>query len=655
MTSEGRGPFRSPPLRTGKTMDTTQQASKLNQKLVAVIAIAVGLFHLLNVAGIIVTSTMPIRIIHLMAMMMIVFLTKSMGKKHFKGSIGDKSLSVVFFVLTVFCSMYLLFRWENIANSGGVTIAMDIVVGVIMMVVVLEATRRSVGLVLAVIAAVFLLYPFYGPYLGGLFQTRHYSLTRIIKNLFTTSDGIYGIPISVSANYIILFCIYGAFLAEFGAGQFLFELSSCLTRKFVAASAKTSIIFSAFIGMLTGSAAGNVAVTGSLTIPMMIKEDYTPEEAGAISAVAATGGQIMPPIMGAAAFIMASIIGVPYATVMKAALLPAILYFLSIFIIVDLLAKKKGMKKSDPRQVKPLSETLREGWVYIIPILSLIVMMLFGYSPFKSAFYSIILLLIVYIPNTLFHHKPFTVKRFCVMILESVRKGSMDTVSIATACAAAGIISSVLSVTGLSSKLATMIVSASHGHLIIALLLTMFISLLLGMGLPTTAAYLVLASVVAPALTQMGASLIAAHMFVFYFGCISTITPPVALASYVAAGIAKADVNRVGYKAFVYGIVSFLLPYMFVYGPSLLLEGSVMTIIQSVILAIIGTIAIGMAIVGYVRRPVGYVKRILLIVGGCLMVIEGTVTDLAGLAVFIGVVATTWKKERTAFVAGEKN
>lgn len=615
---------------------------KIHSKCVAGIAIAISLFHLLNVSGVVTMSTMPIRIIHLLAMMMIVYLTKGAKREGLRKA--DYALRAVCFALTVFCSIYLLYRYEDISNSGGQTVGMDIVVGLIMMVVVLEATRRSVGLVLAIISTIFLVYPFVGPFLPGLLRTRNYSLTRIITLLFTTSDGIYGTPISVSANYIILFCIYGAFLSQFGAGEFLFKISASFTKRFTAAAAKTSIIFSALLGMLSGSAAGVVAVTGSLTIPMMQKEDYTKEESGAISAVAATGGQIMPPVMGAAAFIMASIIGVPYLEIMKASALPAVLYFFSIFVVVHLLAKKKNAKASTQYDDISFWKTFKADWPLAIPIIALIVLMIIGYSPFKAAFWSIISLVLVYVPHRWIQDKSFDVKDFFHKVVVSLEQGAKDTVSIAVACAAAGIISGILSVTGLSTKLASLIVVAAHGQLFIALFLTMIISLILGMGLPTTAAYLVLATVIAPALVQMGASLLSAHLFVFYFGCISTITPPVALASYVAAGIAKADLNKVGYKAFWYGIVSFILPYMFVYGPSLLLEGSVLSIIQTVIFSIIGTTAIGMAVVGYIKTEINIPLRLLLVVSGILMIFEGLVSDVLGIGIFISIVLFSYVK-----------
>lgn len=625
-------------------MNRISDTKDFNKMIVKIVAIAVSLFHLLNVSGIITLSTMPIRIIHLLAMLVIAFLTKSTKKEKFKTI--DLGIRLFFLALSVYCGAHLLFRWEAIANSGGVTSSVDVLIGAIFMIVILEATRRSVGNVLAIICTVFLVYPFIGQYLGGILMTRNYSLSRVINMLYTTSAGVYGIPISVSANYIILFCIYGAFLSEFGCGEFLFRLSSTLTKRFCAASAKTSIIFSALLGMLSGSAAGNVAVTGSLTIPMMVKDDYTPEQAGAISAVSSTGGQMMPPIMGAAAFIMASIIGIPYASIMKAAILPSILYFLSIFVIVHLIAKKKNIQAKGEANKDTALSVMKEDWPLALPIIILIIMMVGGYSPFKAAYISIISLLVVYVPNQIFRKKDFDAKKFIKSVGNALEKGAKDTVSIAVACGAAGIISGILSLTGLSSKLALMIVTISHGHLIIALILTMFISLILGMGLPTTAAYLVLATVIAPALVKMGAPVLTAHLFVFYFGCISTITPPVALASYVAAGIAKADLNKVGFTAFRYGIVSFILPYMFMYGPSLLMEGAALDIIVTVLFSIIGVVAIAMAIVGYIKTDTTLVEKILLIACGILMIFQGTLTDAIGIIIFVGLIFVSTKKAK---------
>ena len=616
---------------------------KFNNLVISILAIGISIFHILNVSGIIIMSTMTVRIVHLMVMMVLAFISKETKKPRFPKL--DKALRYIEVGITVFASIYLLFRWEEIISTGGATNQMDTFVGLAMLIIVLEAARKSVDVSLAVICGLFLIYPFIGQFMPSLLRIRPYSLNRVSSFLFSTTEGIYGTPIAVSADYIIIFCVFGAFLSEFGAGQFLYDISAVMTKRLSAASAKTSTIFSALIGMISGSAAGNVAITGSLTIPMMIKDGYTKEQAGAISAVAATGGQIMPPVMGAAAFIMASIIGVPYATVMKTALLPAILYFASIFIIVHLLAKKKNIAQVNTREIKPMKQVLAEGWPYALPIIVLIALMV-KFSPFKSAVYSMLTLVVVYVINDLIRNKRMDLKDLVIRIGRALKSGALDTVSIATACGAAGILAGVMSLTGIGSKLSLIIETMSGGNLFIALFLTMIISIILGLGLPTTAAYLILASVVAPALVDMGMTLIAAHMFVFYYGCISTITPPVALAAYVAGGIAKADPNKTGWLGTFYGLISYVLPFAFVYDAGLFLEGSVVTILISFITALIGTTAIGMAIVGYTTVDVSIPLRIILFVAGIVVMSPNWVADVIGIAIIAAILAYSILKKK---------
>lgn len=623
--------------------------TKARQWVVAIVAVAVGMIHILNVTGALAMSTLSLRVIHLTAMLVIAFLGAKKKEKNQAGMVT----AVILAAGAAVCGIYLLGRWQNISASGGMTNQIDVWMGIVMVIIVLEATRRTAGMALAAIAAVFLVYPFVASYMPGVLQGRSYSVDRIFSFLYTTTEGVFGTPLGVSATYIVMFCIYGAFLSEFGAGEFLFKLSSSLTRKFVAATAKTAIIFNLFIGMISGSAAGNVAITGTLTIPMMEKRGYSKEKAGAITAVAATGAQLMPPVMGAAAFIMAEITGFSYISIMKAAILPAILYFAALIIICSYEAKKgKFDIYSENMEVQKIGDVLKEGWYYLVPILALVALLFQGLSPFKAAYYSSLLLVAVYLAAGIFKAGKVSVfmgKDLLLMIIKSIEKGAKDTASLAIACAASGIIVGVLSISGLGSKLSVLIVSASFGKVLIALILTMVVSIILGMGLPTTAAYLVLASVIVPALVNMGIPLLSAHLFVFFFGCVSTITPPVALASYVAAGIANADLNKVGWTAFRYGLVSFVLPYMFIYSPSLLMSGSIVDIVRTTVFSLIGVFAIAVAIVGYFRADMKLVSRILMFVGGILLIDDGLVTDLVGIVV-LGMILTenlrSAKKER---------
>lgn len=589
--------------------------------LASLMAIFIGTFHLLNVSGILVVSSMPLRVIHLMVMISIAFLTRLKIKS--KG-ILTQLLKGIGVLLSFSVGIYILSRWKAIIESGGVTNNIDTYFGIIMVGLILITTWKSLGKVLALIVSLFLIYPFVGPFMPSILQNRAYSLNRTFSFMFASTQGIYGIPISVAASYIIVFCIYGAFLSQFGAGDFLFKFSSALTSKLTAATAKTSIIFSALVGMISGSAAGNVAIAGAISIPMMKKRGYSGEKAGAIQAVAATGGQIMPPVMGAAAFLMVELTGVPYSGIMKAAIIPALLYFISIFFIVHFTALKDRVDlKDDTREAYVLSQVLKEGWHLALPVIALMYFLIRGYSPFKAAYYSIIMLIAVYVVANIIAEKKMTLaflKDLAKKIVGSVEKGAYDTIPISIACAASGLIVGVITMTGIGAKLTNLIITASSGKMLIAMIFTAVISIILGMGLPTTAVYLIVASVVAPSLVKMGMPLLTAHLFVFFYGCISTITPPVALASYVSAGIADADINKVGWIAFKYGLVSYLLPFMFVFGPALLLKGSIPQIAFSSLISLVGIYALSISVVGYYKSHISKISRILLFVGGFLMI-----------------------------------
>lgn len=598
---------------------------------VGFLALTVGVFHLLNVSGIVVLSTRDVRIFHLMMMLALVFLTRPTSKR-LVSQFADRLLSLVLVFASVASCAWILSRWKDIAMSGGDTSRSDAWIGLVLILLVLEAARRGVGLALALICLAFFTYPFYSEFLPGVLESRGYSLSRMSEFLTTTSQGVFGVPLGVSSTYIILFSIYGAFLSAFGAGDFFFRIASRLTKNMRAAGAKTAVIFSTLLGMISGSAAGNVAVTGTLTIPMMKREGYAPHQAGAIEAVVSTGGQIMPPVMGAAAFIMAEIIGRPYADVMRAALIPALLFFVSLFFVVHLQAHKNGIEPLPPVEddTESVWSILLGGGQYIIPFVTLIAMMLSGYSPFKASFISIIVLLVAHIVWT---------RRLSFSLVTksaaAITEGAKSVVPIAIACAAAGIIAGTLGITGLGSKISSLIIGASGGYTFIALLFTMLTAIVLGMGLPTTAAYLILATVVAPALAKVGVPLLTAHLFVFFYGCVSTITPPVALAAYVAGGIAKADINQVGWTAFRYGLTCYLLPFMFFYGPALLMEGSVFDIATAVASGAVGAYCIACFITGFMQQPLTTALRVLLGAAGVLLLLQGLVSDVAGLAVLI--------------------
>ena len=600
----------------------------------SIAAFLLGSFHLLNVAGVLALSTMEVRATHLMAVLVILYLTKPASERWATNGV-DLAIRAGCVAAAIGSGAYLLLRWEDIAYSGGVTNATDALVGLVTIALVLEGARRGVGIVLAGIVAVFFVFPFVSPYLPGVLHGRGYSLTRMSEFLTTTTEGVYGIPIGVSATYIILFTIYGSFLSEFGGGDFFFKLSRRMTRGTRAASAKTAVIFSTLLGMISGSAAGNVAVTGALTIPMMKRDGYAPHQAAAIEAVVSTGGQIMPPVMGAAAFIMAELIGVEYARIMQAGLIPALIFFTSIYFVVHLQAGRLNLQPNaalEGEDDERLSRILLGGMQFMIPFFALIGLIVYGYSPVKASFLSIVLLLT---GNLLWERRIDA--RFFGRLYRAIEQGTLGVVPIAVACAAAGIISGTLGITGLAPKISGLIISVSGGVPVAALVLTMFLAIVLGMGLPTTAAYLILATVIVPPLVKMGVPVLTAHMFVFFYGCVSTITPPVALASYVAASIAQADINKVSWTAFAYGITSYFLPFMFFFGPALLMEGSVGDILRVAATGLLSVFCIAAGVVGYLDGRVLWWQRAVLLLAGILLLYHSLASDVVGLAILLAV------------------
>ncbi|MBG6166668.1 TRAP transporter 4TM/12TM fusion protein [Labrenzia sp. EL_195] len=614
-------------------MQEREPGTSLLDKRTAILvaAFCLGLFHLAAVSGVISISTMPLRLVHVAMAFSLLFALKPASKR-LAGTKTDLALTGVLILAILGASLWLISRWKSIAFSGGLTTDGDYYAGLVILILVFEAARRGIGLILAIITLVFFCYPFISPYLPGILNGRGYSLERMVLFLTTDTQGVYGIPIGVAATYIIVFTIFGAMLSRFGAGDFFFEISIRLTRGLRAASAKSAVLFSTLIGMVSGSAAGNVAVTGTVTIPIMKREGYQPHQAGAIEAVASTGGQLMPPVMGAAAFIMAEIVGVPYTTVMAVAILPALLFFGSAFFVVHLQAVKSGIepRADDQSDGRPLSRVLIQGAPFIGAFAVLLALMLSGFSPFKASLWGMAALIGLDIVRS---------RRIDLDLIRkiagSIAEGSRNVITISAACAAAGVISGTLGITGLGSKIALLIDVASNGQLILALLFTMVASIILGMGLPTTAAYLILATVVAPALVKFGVPMLTAHFFVFYYGCISTITPPVALASYVAGGIAGADVNKVGWTAASYATTSFVLPFAFVFGPGLLMQGDVFGNLLAVITGFAGVGAVAAGVVGCLFSPLSAASRAVALGAGLCLLAQFWPTALVG-AVLLG-------------------
>ncbi|KUP94577.1 TRAP transporter permease [Tritonibacter horizontis] len=604
-------------------------------RVLAVVAFGFGAYHLLIVSGLVSMSTMEMRLTHLMLALTLLFARRP-AMTTAPRSPASMGIDGVLILSGIIASVWLLSRWKAIAMSGGMTTAQDFWAGLVIVALVIEAARRGIGSILAGITAVFLVYPFLSPYLPGVLNGRGYGLERVVTFLTTDTQGIYGIPVGVAATYIITFTIFGALLSRLGAGEFFFEISFRLTRGMRAASAKSAVLFSALIGMVSGSAAGNVAVTGTLTIPLMKREGYAPHQAAAVEAVASTGGQIMPPVMGAAAFIMAEVVGVSYTEIMKTGLLPALLFFGMAFAVVHLRAQRSGIAPVTTPTTDPRSSVrvLWDGMPFVIAFALLLGMMLVGYSPFKASLWAMGAM----IACTVIWKRGIDMD-LLRRISGAVTEGAQGVVTISAACAAAGIIAGVLGLSGLGSKIAVLIDMSSGGSLVIALILTMLVSIILGMGLPTTAAYLILATVVAPALVKMEVPVLTAHFFVFYFGCISTITPPVALAAYVAGGIAKADINKCGWTAAAYAAPSFLLPFALCFGPGLMLQGSWIENIEAAGTGMLGVFAIAVAVIGVLRHRINAMGRFTAAIAGVLLLFQGLLSAALGLALLGGLYA----------------
>lgn len=605
-------------------------------KCVSVALIVLGIYHL-YVAFFGVSSSMQLRGFHWTVLSTVVFFMYPAFKKSIR---KVTALDFVWAAGACACGVYILFNWERIATSGGVVNQMDIIFGCIAVLVVLEVTRRAVGPVLALVALVFLLYAFFGHYIPGTLGHRRYSLERIIKFMYTGTEGIFGAAMNVSANYVALFVLFGSLLEKFGGGELFVDLAYSLTGKMRGGPAKAAVVSSALMGTMSGSAVANVVTTGAFTIPLMKKNGYKPVVAGAVEAVASTGGQIMPPVMGAAAFLMAEITGISYNSIMFAALIPAFMYFYAIFMVVHLEALKENIGVADTSEIQKVGTVLKRGGYLLLPLILLIVLIFAGYSAIFACAYSIAGILII---DLIFSKER---KKILNKFLAALLKGMKSIVSIACACAAAGIICGVISLTGVGTKFSSLMLSVANNNTFLALLMTMLASLILGCGLPTTAAYMVLATLAVPALTKMGLPLLASHLFVLYFGSISTITPPVALSAYAGAAIADANPNKVGYKAFSFGIVAFIVPFMFVYNPALLMNGSVLEIIISAITAIIGTFMVAVAVQGYLKTRFTVVERILSFVGGCCVMLSGWMFNLVGLAMIAVVIIMQYSRAK---------
>lgn len=525
---------------------------------------------------------------------------------------------------TVYVCCYQIQMQERLVMSAGFYTTLDVVVGIISLLLVLEIGRRSVGNILPVICIGFLLYCYFGHYVPGLLKTARFTIKRISVFIYTSSDGLFGQTIYVSAKYIFLFILFGSVLELTGAGRWFVDLAYAICGKARGGPAQAAIYSSMLMGTINGSGAANVVTTGTFTIPLMKKIGMKPSVAGAVEAVASSGGQIMPPVMGAVAFLMAEMTGIEYANIALAALVPAILYYATLSFSVYFIARRDNIPAADASEIQPVWKVLKEGWLYAVPLVVLVLLITKGFSVQMSAFYSIWVTLAV---GFIMNRRNMTVKNILAAF-----EGTVSSIApVAAACILAGIIMGSMSLTGFGLKISSLIEALSGGNLLFTLLLAMVASLLLGMGLPTSAAYMVLAIMVAPAMINMGVSKMAAHLFLLYFGALSTITPPVALSVFAACGISGAGVWETGWDAIKLASAGFVIPFIFAFDNALLLMGSPVLIVIAVVTGFLGCIVLSMGLTGWMIRVLNPIVRILLLVAGIMLIISDVLISSIGL------------------------
>lgn len=524
---------------------------------------------------------------------------------------------------------YITILDENLQLRAGIVYASDILFAILLIIAIFEACRRKMGNPLVIITLVFVAYAFLGKYIPGFLNQPGMTLKKFTSLVYLTTDGIFGSPLYASASYVVLFVLLGAIMSVSGIGDYMTNLATSLFGHMRGGPAKVAVVASGFFGSISGSPTANVIGTGTFTIPMMKKNGFEPEFAAAVEATASTGGAIMPPIMGSTAFIMAEMLGIPYTAVAKAALIPAILYFLAVLFGVDIYAAKHGLKGIPRSQLPKVRSMLKQIYMLAPLIFLIFCMAVFNMTIVRSGLLTIIVTLVLVEINP---KTRMTKEQWLQIPVQTVKSA----VSVGIACAMAGIISGVIMGSGLGYRISSILTSVAGTSMLLLLVLTMVVSLIMGMGVPTTAAYLVLASLVAPTMIQLGIPPLAAHMFIFYFGCISSITPPVALAAYAGAGLAGCDPNKTGYKAFRLAFCSFLMPYLFVYNPVLLMEGGVLDILWSLVTALIGAYLLASGFEGFFFRwSLKWFERPLMILGAVMPIVPGMVTDLVGIAIIV--------------------
>jgi len=600
-------------------------------RLVTIVSVGLALFHLItSFTGPLVT--LQHRALHTGVILILVFLLYPSRKNapQQRASLIDFLLAI----LSLATIIYIFIDYMGIVNRAGLPNQNDILFSLLMVILVLEGGRRVVGNGLTILCALFLLYAYFGPHLPRIIAHRGYQIGDIVTYMYLTTEGIFGTAIGVSATYIFLFVLFGAFLNRTGMGQLFNDSAMAISGHTSGGPAKVAVISSGFLGSINGSAIANVVTTGSFTIPLMKRTGYSKNFSGAVEAAASVGGQILPPVMGATAFIMAETLGMPYAQIALAAIIPGILYYLGVLTVVHLRAKRRGLRGLNRSELPSIKNVMKERGHLLIPLVILIYMLFGGYTPIYAAAWAIISTAVISMLRK-------TTRMNFKGLIQALEDGTRSALGVGMACAMVGIIVGVASLTGFGLKMTSAILFLGNDVLLFTLFFTMIASIILGMGLPSIPTYIITSSMAAPALVQFGVEPFVSHMFVFYFGILANLTPPVALAAFAGAGISGGEPNRTGFISLKLAVAGILVPYIFVYSPELLMQGTnVANIIWITTTAAIGIIALGAALEGYLIEHINWIVRLFAAAGAITLVIPGVWTDLIGFSLLMIVIIT---------------
>lgn len=639
-------------------------------RLIVLFSVALGLFQLYT------SGYQPLNLFfqrgfHLSVVLVLVFLIFPIHRGPKGRPLWAWAIDGLFIAGSVYIGYYLIGNLDGIIRRTGFFNQTDIQAGIIAILVLLEASRRVIGNVITILALTFIVYamagsrgslPWLADFMPGILSHRGYELDRIVAQLYLGQEGIFGLPLGVAATVVFTFVLFGAFLEVTGAGKFFIDMAYAATGRQRGGPAKAAVVASGFMGSISGSAIANVVTSGAFTIPMMKKLGYKPEESGGIEAAASTGGQIMPPIMGAGAFLIAEYTGLPYSQVVALSILPAVLYFATVYLFVDIIAAKRGMTGLKASELPKVGEVFRNGWFYLIPMAILIYFLVISISPNRVGFIAISSILGVlalrwgvrrYILRVAPDHPDApaglmpALRGGIIRFIAALEIGARNAIPVTIACAVAGIVVGIIGLTGLGLKFSALMLTFSGGNLLLALLILIIASLILGLGLPVTASYIVLAVLAAPVLqNEFGIPLIIAHLVIFWYSQDSNVTPPVALAAFAASGIAKGDPMKTGVQAWKFAKGLYLIPLFLIYNPEMVMGGPMWYVIWTVLIALVGLAAFASALEGYMFTHMAWYSRILVVTGLVLIFVPNFTAEVSGMALMLIILVVNWMRSR---------